>query len=57
MTFPDGWTTHNGAQAVVAVTSGGCRRAVAGAGANSGRAARAFLSQQGITGGATARAT
>ena len=51
ITFPDGWTTHNGAQAVVAVSP--AKDAVielsqAGE-ASADAAARVFLAQQGIT--------
>jgi len=57
ITFPDGWTTHNGAQAVVAVSS--AQDAVIelsqASEANADAAARAFLGQQGITSGSSAR--
>lgn len=57
MTFPDGWTTHNGAQAVVAVSP--AKDAVIelsqAAEPSADAAARAFLSQQGITSGTSAR--
>lgn len=57
ITFPDGWTTHNGAQVVVAVSP--AKDAVielfhAGE-PSADAAARAFLSQQGVTSGASAR--
>jgi len=59
MTFPDGWTTNNGAQAVVAVSQRGDAAVELSQAQeqSADAAARAFLSQQGITGGATARAT
>jgi predicted Zn-dependent protease len=57
ITFPDGWTTHNGAQAVVAVSP--AKDAVielAQAGEPSAdAAARAFLAQQGITSSSSTR--
>jgi predicted Zn-dependent protease len=59
LTFPAGWATHNGKQAVVAVSPG--KDAVVELGAAGGTsadaAARAFLAQEGITGGATSRST
>jgi predicted Zn-dependent protease len=59
LTFPEGWTTHNGQQAVVAVSPG--KDAVVelspASGASADAAARAFLAQPGITGGAQARAS
>jgi predicted Zn-dependent protease len=58
LTFPEGWTTHNGKQAVVAVSPG--KDAVVelspASGTSADAAARAFLAQQGITGGARSRA-
>lgn len=57
ITFPDGWTTHNGAQAVVAVSA--AKDAVIelsqASAPSADAAARAFLAQQGITGGSSAR--
>ena len=57
LTFPDGWKTHNGAQAVVAVSQQGDAvvELAAAAEASADAAMRAFLAQQGITGGAAAR--
>jgi predicted Zn-dependent protease len=57
ITFPDGWTTHNGAQAVVAVSpQGDAAVELAQAKEQSAdAAARAFLAQQGITSGSSAR--
>lgn len=59
LTFPEGWTTHNGKQAVVAVSAG--KDAVVELGlaqeASADAAARTFLAQQGITGGSTSRAS
>jgi predicted Zn-dependent protease len=59
LTFPEGWTTHNGTQAVVAVSSG--KDAVVelslAQGTSADAAARAFLAQEGITGGSTSRAS
>jgi predicted Zn-dependent protease len=59
MTFPDGWNTNNGAQAVVAVSQRGDAVVELSQAQeqSADAAARAFLSQQGITGGAAARAT
>ena len=59
VTFPDGWNTNNGAQAVVAVSpQGDAAVELSQAQAQSAdAAARAFLSQQGITGGTAARTT
>jgi predicted Zn-dependent protease len=58
-TVPEGWATHNGKQAVVAVSAE--KDAVvelSGApGTSAEAAARAFLAQQGITGGSTSRAS
>jgi predicted Zn-dependent protease len=57
MTFPDGWTTHNGAQAVVAVSP--AKDAVIELAQapepSADAAARAFLSQQGISSASSAR--
>jgi predicted Zn-dependent protease len=57
--FPDGWTTNNGAQAVVAVSpQGDAVVELAQAQESSAdAAARAFLAQQGITPGSSARLT
>jgi predicted Zn-dependent protease len=59
LTFPEGWTTYNGKQAVVAVSPG--KDAVAelssATGTSADAAARAFLAQEGITGGARSRAS
>jgi len=59
LTFPEGWATHNGKQAVVAVSPG--KDAVVELGPAQGTsadaAARAFLGQEGITGGSTSRTT
>jgi predicted Zn-dependent protease len=56
-TFPDGWATNNGAQAVVAVSP--AQDAVVelsqATEPTADAAARAFLSQQGITSGSSAR--
>ncbi len=59
VTFPDGWNTNNGAQAVVGVSpQGDAAIELSQAPAQSADAAvRAFLSQQGITGGTAARAS
>ncbi|MDP2957692.1 MAG: M48 family metalloprotease [Longimicrobiales bacterium] len=58
LVFPEGWATQNGKQAVVAVSPG--KDAVVELSpareTSADAAARAFLSQQGITGGATSRA-
>jgi predicted Zn-dependent protease len=59
ITFPEGWTTVNGKQAVVAV-SGGKDAVVELAlaeGASADAAARAFLGQEGITSGSASNAT
>lgn len=57
ITFPEGWTTHNGAQAVVAVSS--AKDAVIelsqASEPSADAAARAFLSQQGITSSSSTR--
>ena len=57
MTFPEGWTTHNGAQAVVAVSPGkdAVIELAQAPEPSADAAARAFLSQQGITSGTSAR--
>jgi len=57
MTFPNGWNTNNGAQAVVAVSpQGDAAVDLSQASEQSADAgARAFLSQQGITSGASTR--
>ncbi len=59
VTFPNGWTTNNGAQAVVAVSPHGDAVVELSQAPeqSADAAARAFLSQQGITGGAATRAT
>jgi len=59
LAFPDGWTTNNGAQAVVAVSpEGDAVVELAQASEPSADAAtRAFLEQQGITPGSSARLT
>jgi predicted Zn-dependent protease len=59
LTFPDGWNTNNGAQAVVAVSPQGdavveLSQAPA---ASASAATSAFLAQQGITSGSSARVT
>ncbi len=57
LTFPDGWTTNNGTQAVVAVSP--AQDAVVelsqATEPSADAAARTFLSQQGITSGSSAR--
>jgi len=57
ITFPDGWTTHNGAQAVVAVSP--AKDAVIELSQapepSADAAARAFLAQQGISSASSAR--
>lgn len=57
LTFPDGWTTNNGAQAVVAVSpqGDGAVELSQAPEASAEGGARAFVSQQGITGGSAAR--
>jgi predicted Zn-dependent protease len=59
LAFPEGWATHNGKQAVVAVSQ--AKDAVVqlalAEGASANAAARAFLGQQGVTGGGTSRAS
>jgi predicted Zn-dependent protease len=59
LTFPEGWATHNGAQAVVAVSPQGDALVELSQAPepNADAAARAFLSQQGITSGSSARVT
>ena len=59
LTFPEGWATHNGAQAVVAVSPQGDAVVELSQAPepNADAAARAFLSQQGITSGSSARVT
>jgi predicted Zn-dependent protease len=58
-TVPEGWASHNGKQAVVAVSAE--KDAVVelstAPGTSAEAAARAFLAQQGITGGSTSRAS
>jgi len=57
LTFPEGWTTQNGKQAVIAVSSGqdAMIELAAAQEASADAAARAFLAQEGITSGATSR--
>ena len=57
--FPDGWTTNNGAQAVVAVSPQGDAvvELAQASQPSADAAARAFLSQQGVTSGSSARLT
>jgi predicted Zn-dependent protease len=59
LTFPAGWATHNGKQAVVAVSPGKDAVVELGAapGTSADAAARAFLAQEGIRGGSTSRST
>jgi predicted Zn-dependent protease len=59
VTFPDGWTTNNGAQAVIAVSpqQDAVVELSQAQEQSADAAARAFLSQQGITGGAVSRTT
>jgi len=59
LTFPDGWATQNGKQAVVGVSPGedAVVELSAGQGASAAVAARAFLAQDGITAGAASQAT
>ena len=59
LTFPDGWATQNGRQAVIAVSPGqdAAVELSPAQGASADAAARAFLAQQGVTSGATSRAT
>jgi predicted Zn-dependent protease len=57
VTFPDGWTTSNGAQAVLAVSpqQDAVVELSQAQAQSADAAARAFLSQQGITGGSATR--
>lgn len=57
LAFPEGWTTHNGKQAVIAVSPGeDAVVELSGAqGSSADAAARAFLAQQGMTAGSTSR--
>jgi predicted Zn-dependent protease len=57
LTFPDGWTTTNGAQAVVAVSPQGDAvvELSQAQGTSAAAAANGFLSQSGITSGGAAR--
>lgn len=57
LTFPSGWTMSNGAQAVVAVSpqGDGAVELSQAAQASADAAARQFVSQQGVTAGATLR--
>jgi len=59
LTFPQGWTTNNGAQAVTAVSPAQDAIIILSQAnaANPDEAARTFLSQQGITAGTSARAS
>ena len=59
LVFPQGWTTHNGKQAVVAVSpeQDAVVELSPAPGASADAAARAFLAQEGISAGATSRAT
>ena len=59
LTFPEGWTTHNGKQAVIAVspTEDAVVELSAAQGASADAAARTFLGQEGITGGSMSRAS
>jgi len=59
LVFPEGWTTQNGKQAVIAVSPGqdGAVEVAAAQEASANAAAGAFLAQQGITAGATSRAS
>ena len=59
LTFPEGWTTDNGRQAVVAVSGGkdAVIEVTLGEGTSAQAAARAFLGQDGITSGATSHAS
>lgn len=58
LAFPEGWTTQNGKQAVIAVSPNeDAVVELSGAqGASADAAARTFLAQEGITAGATSRA-
>jgi predicted Zn-dependent protease len=57
ITFPAGWTTHNGAEAVVAVSSqgDGAIELSQASEPSADAAARAFVAQEGITGASTTR--
>ncbi len=59
VTFPDGWTTNNGAQAVVAVSPQGDAvvELAQAPEPSADAAARAFVAQQGITSGSSGRVT
>ncbi len=59
LTFPAGWTTNNGAQAVVAVSPQGDAvvELTLAAEPNADAASRAFFSQQGITSGPSGRSS
>ncbi|MCG6954942.1 MAG: M48 family metalloprotease [Gemmatimonadetes bacterium] len=59
LTFPEGWATQNSRQAVVAVSPAqdGAVEVATAQEASANAAAGAFLAQQGITGGATSRAS
>jgi predicted Zn-dependent protease len=59
LVFPAGWTTQNGKQAVIAVSPGqdGAVEVSTAQGASAAAAAQTFFTQQGITGGASSRAT
>jgi predicted Zn-dependent protease len=59
LTFPEGWTTQNGKQAVIAVSPNeDAVVELSGAqGASADAAARSFLAQEGMTAGSTSRAT
>jgi predicted Zn-dependent protease len=59
LTFPEGWTTQNGKQAVIAVSPGedAVVELSAAQGASADAAARTFLAQEGMTAGSTSRAT
>ncbi len=59
LVLPEGWTTQNGKQAVIAVSPGqdGVVEVAGAQEASADAAARTFLAQQGITAGAPSRAT
>jgi len=59
LTFPEGWTTQNGRQAVVAVSPNedAVVELSASQGASADAATRTFLAQEGMTAGSTSRAT
>lgn len=59
LTFPEGWATNNGAQAVIGVSPGKDAAVELSQAKETGAdaAARAFLAQQGMTGGAPVRAS